>query len=138
MHRSWGSNHSLPGTGGEWPQSASARYQSTHPCGVRNSSTTRDESPEGWGDDAKGDGWICPRCKRTSTDAQYRFAVAHLDREEAHELTDRDMEIRTGVRAGTVRVWANRELVRKRRDSGRTLYAVEDVMREARTRGLVS
>jgi len=91
-----------------------------------------------WGHDEKADGWKCPRCNRTSTEAQYRFAVAHLHREEADELTDRDMEIRTGVRAGTVRVWANRELVRKRRDSGRTLYVVEDVMREARTRGLVS
>lgn len=84
------------------------------------------------------DGWQCPRCKRSSTEDQYRFAVAHLHREEATELTDRDMEIRTGVRAGTVRVWANRELVRKRRDSGRTLYVVADVMREAKTRGLVS
>ena len=64
--------------------------------------------------------------------------MAHLHREEATELTDRDMEIRTGVRAGTVRVWANRDLIRKRRDSGRVLYDVADVMREARTRGLVS
>lgn len=91
-----------------------------------------------WGSDTKADGWTCPRCKRTSTEAQYRFAVAHLHREEATELTDRDCEIRTGVRAGTIRVWANRELVKRRRDSGRTLYDVSDVMREARDRGLVS
>lgn len=84
------------------------------------------------------DGWKCPRCKRTSTEAQYRFAVAHLHREEATELTDRDMEIRTGVKAGTIRVWANRDLVRKRRDSGRVLYSVRDVLDQAQASGLVS
>lgn len=91
-----------------------------------------------WGIDEQADGWRCPRCKRTSTEAQYRVAVAHLHRAEADELTDRDCEIRTGVKAGTIRVWANRELVKKRRDSGRTLYDVADVLREARARGLVS
>jgi hypothetical protein len=91
-----------------------------------------------WGDDESGDGWKCPRCRERSTEAQYRFAVAHLHREEATELTDRDMEIRTGIKAGTIRVWANRGLVKRRRDSGRTLYTVADVVEQARTRGLVS
>lgn len=84
-----------------------------------------------WGADQKRDGWRCPKCRQTSTEDQYRFAVAHLHREEATELTDHDMEIRTGVKAGTVRVWARRGLVSKRRDSGRTLYRVEDVLRRA-------
>ena len=80
-----------------------------------------------WGDDQSKDGWECPRCRQRSTEDQYRFAVAHLHREEATELTDRDMEIRTGVKAGTVGVWAQRGLVKRRRDSGRTLYDVADV-----------
>jgi hypothetical protein len=80
-----------------------------------------------WGDDQKADGWMCPRCKRTSTEAQYRFAVAHLHREEAEWLTDREMQIRTGVRAGTVRVWATRGYVGRRQNGGRTEYRVADV-----------
>jgi hypothetical protein len=85
-----------------------------------------------WGDDGAQDGWKCPRCRQTSTEDQYRFAVAHLHREEAQYLTDRDIEIRTGVKAGTVRVWANRGDVERKRDAGRTLYAVADVERRVR------
>lgn len=84
-----------------------------------------------WGEDRKADGWRCPRCRETSTEDQYRFAVAHLHREEATHLTDRDMEVRTGVRAGTVREWARRGHVAKRLDSGRVLYAVADVVGKA-------
>lgn len=84
-----------------------------------------------WGDDEDSDGWKCPRCREQSSEAQYRFAVAHLHREEATWLTDRDMEIRTGVKAGTVREWARRGHVAKRSDSGRVVYAVEDVLRRA-------
>ena len=82
-----------------------------------------------WGHDQDHDGWQCPRCKRTSTEAQYRFAVAHLHREEATYLTDREMQLRTGVTAGKVRVWANRGLVERKRDQGRTVYSVADVLR---------
>jgi hypothetical protein len=96
-----------------------------------------------WGKDAAGDGWRCPRCKQTSTDAQYRFAVMHLHRESAEWLTDRDMQIRTGVKAGTVRSWAREQasgatLVRKRRDAERTVYAVADVLAVAKEKGLVA
>lgn len=84
-----------------------------------------------WGTTEADDGWACPRCRQTSTEAQYRFAVMHLHREEAEWLTDKDMQIRTGVRAGTVREWARRGLVEKRRDSGRTVYRVADVLRRA-------
>ena len=96
-----------------------------------------------WGASEDQDGWMCPRCRERSSEDQYRFAVMHLHREEAEWLTDRDMELRTGVKAGTVRSWARetseREpLVRKKRDSGRTLYAVVDVMATAKARGLVA
>lgn len=85
-----------------------------------------------WGADEQTDGWECPRCHQRSTEDQYRFAVQHLHREEATHLTDRDCEIRTGVKAGTVRVWANRGHVERRRDSGRTLYSVVDVLKHAK------
>ena len=91
-----------------------------------------------WGLDLDHDGWKCPRCLTTSTDAQYRFAVAHLHREEATHLTDRDMEIRTGVKAGTVRVWAQRGLITRHVDAGRVLFSVAEVEAEARQRGLLA
>lgn len=91
-----------------------------------------------WGMDANKDGWKCTRCNTTSTEAQYRFAVAHLHREEATHLTDRDMQLRTGVKAGTVRVWARRGLVERRTDGGRVVYSVAQVEAEARQRGLLA
>lgn len=89
--------------------------------------------------DSKGvAGWACPRCRQTSTEDQYRFAVMHLAREEADHLTDRDMEVRTGVKASTVRSWARSGHVARRLDSGRTVYAVADVLDRARGRGLIA
>lgn len=88
---------------------------------------------------AASDGWACPRCRLWHTEDQYRFAVKHLHRAEAEWLTDRDMELRTNIKAGTVRSWAREEtaLVRKRRDSGRTLYSVDDVMLAATDKGIL-
>lgn len=86
-----------------------------------------DEHPE----KAREDGWVCTRCRRWHNDQQYRLAVAQLHNAAAEWLTDRDMEQRTGVKAGTVRVWALRGEVARRRDSGRTLYAVAEVMTRA-------
>lgn len=96
-----------------------------------------------WGKDSTADGWRCTRCNQRSTEDQYRFAVMHLHREEAEWLTDRDMAIRTGVKAGTIRSWSrpthDREaLVRKRRDSERTVYSVADVERTAREKGMLA
>ena len=91
-----------------------------------------------WGKAEKADGWQCPRCHEWSSEDQYRFAVAHLHREEATHLTDRDYEIRTGVKAATVRSWARSGYVTRRQDSGRTVYAVADVMTRAKSVGLVS
>lgn len=81
-----------------------------------------------WGLLAAADGWRCPRCRTESTESQYRFAVMHLHREEAEWLTDRDMELRTGVKAGTVREWARRGHVDKRHDSGRVVFRVAQVV----------
>lgn len=89
-----------------------------------------------WGISLDGDGWRCPKCRRVSTEAQYRFAVAHLHREEATHLSAPDMEIRTGVKAGTVRAWATRGLVARKVHAGRVLYAVADVEDRAERTGL--
>lgn len=91
-----------------------------------------------WGKLQAADGWRCPRCRETSTEDQYRFAVMQLHREEAAWLTDRDMEMRTGVKAATIRSWARSSLVVKRLDSGRVVYAVADVLEVARDKGLIA
>jgi hypothetical protein len=41
------------------------------------------------------------------------------------------MEIRTGVKAGTIRVWSTRGDVGKRLDTGRVVFCVKDVLRRA-------
>lgn len=85
---------------------------------------------------AMEDGWACPRCRGWSNPDQYRLAVTNEHRERANWLTDADMEARTRVPAATVRSWArstgdgSKPRVRKRRDSERTVYSVEDVIRE--------
>jgi hypothetical protein len=81
-----------------------------------------------WGRTSDEDGWRCPKCHTTSNDAQYRFAVKADYIDHADWLTDVDMAARTGVKSGTVRVWAQREFVTRRIDSGRVLYSVADVM----------
>lgn len=91
-----------------------------------------------WGTEPKHDGWRCPRCRQTSTEDQYRFAVMHLHREEADWLTDRDMEIRTGIKATTVRSWARSDLVARHLDTGRVVYAVADVEQVARDKGMIA
>ena len=95
-----------------------------------------------WGADRDSDGWECRRCRERSSEAQYRFAVAHLHRESAEWLTDREMEVRTGIKAGTVRAWSrpNAEraaIVTKRRDMGRVVYNVAEVVQAGRDRGLI-
>lgn len=84
-----------------------------------------------WGDDTSRDGWECQRCRTTSTEAQYRFAVMADHEQNADWLTAEAMERRTAVKAGTVRVWASKGWVKKRRHSERTEYAVADVAARA-------
>jgi hypothetical protein len=91
---------------------------------------------------ASEDVWACARCREWRDDGEYRLNVADVHRDNADWLTDQEMEIRTGIRAGTIREWArDREgrgmLVAKRRDSGRTVYAVADVERVASEKGML-
>jgi len=69
--------------------------------------------------------------------------VAEVPRGSADWLTGRDREARTGVRAGAVREWARERddrpaIVRKGRHSGRTVYAVADVERVAKEKGMMA
>jgi hypothetical protein len=85
------------------------------------------------------DGWVCARCRETSTDAQYDLAVKADYIQQADWLPAEDMAIRTGVKASTVRSWASEKrdrpaLVRKTLRAERTVYSVEDVEREREAR----
>lgn len=54
------------------------------------------------------DTWRCPRNHAHEwTEADYRLRVGDEHLEHADELTVRDLAIRTGVAAGTIRRWAN-------------------------------
>lgn len=92
------------------------------------------------------DGWRCPRCRQTSTEEQYRFAIAaeaseqrerlELERIAAAEwLTDKEIQLRTGVPTSTTRVWATRGHVSTREQprphGARILYRVSDVEQRA-------
>jgi hypothetical protein len=68
------------------------------------------------------------------------LAQAEAQADVAEWLADREMEAETGVKAGTVRSWARESsgLVRKRREAGRTVYAVVDVLKVAKDKGLVA
>lgn len=90
-----------------------------------------------WTSDKARDGWGCPTCASFQSHAEYEQAVAdraalvalhehalHLN--TSQWLTPRDIETRTGVNAGTVRVWANRGRVRRWLDS--SLVSVGDTL----------
>lgn len=92
-----------------------------------------------WGKLAMADGWRCPKCKTFSTEGQYRLAVAEEHMARAEWLTAADcaawlldeadaVEGILAVTAGTIRSWATKGKVGKRRDSGRTVYRREDVL----------
>lgn len=75
------------------------------------------------------DWWKCPGCDRWYPEEDYRRAVAELAAVNADWLTLEQVVDRTGAKGGTVKVWATRGRVRRRKDveTGRTQYHVEDV-----------
>lgn len=83
------------------------------------------------------DTWQCPRDDdHWWSEADYRLRVSDDYLAHAQRLTAEQMETQHGVKAGTVRVWATRELVAKRgKDQrGRTLYDVADTLVQDRKR----
>ena len=79
------------------------------------------------------DEWACPRCRTTSTAAEYWKSVEQDYQDNATALHAEAIERRTGVPIGTIRVWVNRGKVRRRGtdERGRALYDVADVERHA-------
>jgi transposase-like protein len=75
------------------------------------------------------DEWKCPGCDRTYSLEDYARAVSHAHYAFADFLTLDDASARTGVKPGTIKVWANRGKVAKKRDrdSGRMTYRVADI-----------
>lgn len=72
--------------------------------------------------------WHCPRCRRRYDPERYDRATKAAYIFHAEELSAPEMAARFSIPAGTIRVWANRGLVRKRRRPGSvTLYSVADV-----------
>lgn len=78
---------------------------------------------------AAKDHWHCPRCKRDSSPAQYTLSEADERRNRADRLTAGDMEMRFGVKRGTLWKWVSEGLVRKRglNGNGHKMYDVADV-----------
>jgi len=75
------------------------------------------------------DWWKCPGCDRRYSLEDYARAVSHAHYALADYLTLEDAAARTGVKPGTIKVWATRGRVRKKRDrdTGRMTYCVPDI-----------
>lgn len=75
------------------------------------------------------DFWHCPRCKRDSSPAQYTLSEADERRHRVDRLTAGDMELRFGVKRGTLWKWVSEGDVRKRglNGNGHKMYDVADV-----------
>lgn len=75
------------------------------------------------------DEWVCPGCDRTYSLTDYARAVSHAHYAFAEWLNLEDAAQRTGVKAGTIKVWATRGKVRRERNkhSGRVAYNVPDI-----------
>lgn len=93
-----------------------------------------------WGAEEKADGWECRRCREQSTAAQYQLAVKADYIRQAEWLTDADCVTRIQnertepgdpFSTATIRSWATKGKVEKRRHSERTEYRVSDVLRHA-------
>lgn len=85
-----------------------------------------------WGATSKDDMWRCQRCREDHSDTRYALAMKAEYIAKATWLTDADMQTRTGVKASTIRSWANDRtdrpaLIRKTLHTQRTVYSVEDV-----------
>jgi hypothetical protein len=79
------------------------------------------------------DEYRCPSCGRLYTVEEYVRAVKQMHVAHAEWLTLEECSARTGVKEGTIKVWATRGKVAKRKDqhSGRMTYRVPDVVSQA-------
>lgn len=83
-----------------------------------------------WGADEDSDKWHCKRCHKWSTPAQYELAVKQDYLRHAEWLTADDMAAQWRIPVGTVKSWAQRgKLQKKRNDVGRMTYDVAGAKR---------
>lgn len=81
------------------------------------------------------DEYKCPSCDRRYSREDYALAIQHAHFVYADYLTLDDAAARTGVKPGTIKVWATRGLVKRHKAPGaeRVTYCVADI--EARSVG---
>lgn len=86
------------------------------------------------------DTWKCPRCERRYEAEDYRRAVAQSHYLNAEWLPLEDACKRASAKPGTVKVWATRGHVRRRRDvaTGVVVYHVGDIERRVLAREITS
>jgi hypothetical protein len=86
------------------------------------------------------DEWRCPSCDRKYDVEAYRRAVGHAHFVHADFLPLVECAERTGARGGTIKVWANRGQVRRRKDqaTGRVTYCVADIEARLPDEGVAS
>jgi hypothetical protein len=85
-----------------------------------------------YGSEDELDMWVCPsaRCHQVWRERDYRTMIDGIYVEVADWLTGVQIEAKYRVRAGTVRQWANRGEVQKRKThEGQTEYDVASVLR---------
>lgn len=75
------------------------------------------------------DEWKCPDCGRSYDTESYYRAVHHAHFVHADYLPIEEAEARTGVAAGTIKVWVTRDKVRRHKAPGatRVTYCVADI-----------
>lgn len=75
------------------------------------------------------DEWHCPRCKQDSTIAQYILSEKDERRNRADRLTAPEMELRFGIKRGTLWKWVSDGRVKLRglNGNGHKMYDVADV-----------
>lgn len=90
--------------------------------------THRDHDQGGLADTDPHAGWHCPRCRRHYSAGEYQLAIKARHDEVARYRRLDDAARITGAKPGTIKVWATRNRVRRRRDgSGRVTYNVPDI-----------
>lgn len=75
------------------------------------------------------DEWTCPKCQRKYDAESYTRAVTQQHYLNAEWLPLDKAAQRAGAKPGTVKVWATRGLVKRRKDvaTGATVYRVKDI-----------
>lgn len=80
------------------------------------------------------DVWACAKCREWRSEKDYGLNVAEAHRENADWLTAAEIEFLCDLKPATLRKRVERGEVTSRRDSGRTVYRVEQIPEVVETR----